>query len=237
MTVIGTVSLRDFDAGAVITAGGEIVNYEVDGVSRAAYGIPVPGVDGDGRIKNYVPCLFGNAEDKYQPNILPSFIFKRSSLTPAFERHPWVHTPGRKPAQGATLRTVQVGIDALGNPITVQGYDKYTWQSGAIPFDISYDVEVRGRLQADSLKMLHFLLRLYRAPWFVFKVFDTLGDERHYDAGELSISNTSELAGVGDRVISWTVSFTARAEFNLDEDVDIVTFSSLPQITLERIQI
>ncbi len=64
-------------------------------------------------------------------------------------------------------------------------------------------------------------------PWFVFKVVDSLGDVRHYDARDVSISNVSELVDIADRMVGYTISFTARAEIDIyDERIYPATWQS-----------
>ena len=67
--------------------------------------------------------------------------------------------------------------------------------------------------------MLHYALRHFLPPSFIFKVIDSLGDVREYDALEVGISETSELADIADRTVGWTISFTVRAEIDLHDPV------------------
>jgi hypothetical protein len=77
---------------------------------------------------------------------------------------------------------------------------------------------VLARRKQEAILMWHYALRHFIPPWFIFKVLDSRGDVREYDAGEVSISNTSELADIAERTVSYTVSFTVRAEIDLHDD-------------------
>lgn len=212
MTILGTVGLRDWDTGLWLTLGGEIAHYTVDGDSRAIYVVTIPGVEsGLDHLNDRVPLHFGTPEDVYQKYVLPCFVAKRSSLTPAFDRHPWYQWVARAPAKGANKITLADG--------TV-GYDRYENQWRATQFDIAYDVNIMARRQQESVLMLQYALRHFLAPGFVFKIIDSLGDVREYDAVDLSVSETSELADIADRTVGWTISFTVRAELDLHETVE-----------------
>lgn len=228
MSIIGKLSLRDYDAGAIRTLDGEILSYDVDGVTRQAWALSVSGVFGLEHLDGAIPVLFQNPEDVFQEYTVPCVVIKRSSLRPAFDRHPWVGVVAAKAAGDAV--TVEVGDS------TVQGTTKSKFQPRPDPYDISYDVEIKGRLQADTLRMLSYAQRRYRAPWFRYKVIDSKGDIRYYDAGEISISQTSELAGLADRVISWTISFVVRAELDLYEDYELTNLTSLPQFDFTLVE-
>ena len=210
MTVIGTVNLRDWDEGVMKTLGAEIANYDVDGETRAIYACDVPYLEsGFSDIDDKVPCQFQDPEDVYQPFHLPCFQFRENDMTPAFDRQPWYTWVARGPSKDAIKITLDDG--------TV-GYSKYDNQWRATPFDITYECLVLARRRQEALLMLHYALRHFIPPWFIFKVVDSMGDVREYDAGELTISNTSELADIAERTVSYSISFTVRAEVDIHDD-------------------
>jgi len=69
--------------------------------------------------------------------------------------------------------------------------------------------------------MVMYALRHFIPPSFIFKVIDSLGDVREYDALEVSVSETSELADIADRTVAWTISFTVRAAIDLHDPVEM----------------
>ena len=210
MTILGTLDLRDWDTGAMITLGGEIVSYVVDGETRQLYAADVNGLDsGVPLLDNKVPLFFATPEDVYQEYVLPNFTFRRSDMTPAFDRQPWYQWVARAPAPGANKITLEDGTE---------GYDSYVNQFRATPFDITYECIIAARREQESQLMLMYALKHFLPPSFIFKVFDSLGDLRHYDALGVIASNTSELIDMADRTIGWTIAFTVRAEIDLHAD-------------------
>lgn len=213
MTILGTLTLRDWDAGVLLTMGSETVRYTVDGDQRSANVIRVPGVLSNlANLDNAVPVLFWTPEDAYQDYLLPCFTVKRNSMEPAFNRHAWYEWVARGPAKDAKEIILSDGT---------KGYDKYENQWRGSQFDISYDVQVLARRQEESNRMLMYALRCFMIPGFVFKVIDSLGDVREYDAVDVSVSETSELADIADRTVGWTISFTVRAEIDLHDPVEM----------------
>lgn len=224
----GTVCLQDFDRGVVVTAGGQLVDVEVDGDVRQMYALECPGLreypDQDNMPEQlrqipflpdgFVPVFFAHPEDSFQSYILPCLVVRRSSLIPNFERAPWWGFQ-RKPSCDANPVTVQIGHNEF-----VEGFDAYKVKWNPIPFDITYEVQVLARLQLDALPLLKCVLRRFRPPWWSIAVLDDQECRRLYDAGDLSISDISELVDVEDRTIGWNLSFTLRGELDLDDAVE-----------------
>ncbi len=210
MTIVGRVGIRDWDTGAMLTLGGELTSYVVDGDTRQIYTAEVPQVDsGLPFLGGKIPLYFSTPEDVYQEYYLPNFSFRRNDMSPNFERQPWYQWVARAPAKGAEKITLPDGRE---------GYDRYANQFRATPFDITYDVVIAARRQQESVWMLEWALRHFIPPWFTFRVIDSLGDVRNYDAGEMSFSDTSELADIADRTVGWTISFTVRGEIDIHDD-------------------
>jgi hypothetical protein len=217
VTVIGTVDLRAFDEGVVKSLRPDLVSFEVDGATRTAYAVAVAGLDSElAAYGGRVPVHFANPEDVFQPALLPVFRVARMDMTPAFDRQPWYHQVARGPAAGAQPVILPSGE---------RGYTHYETQWRATPFDITYDITVLGRRQEDAQRMLLHALRCCKAPWWAVPVVDSLGDTRHYDAGDLGVSDASALADIADRVIGQTMSFTVRAEIDLDDTTTARAFT------------
>lgn len=210
MTIFGTLSIRDWDRGCYLTLETEVVMYTVDGAQRGQHVIDVPGLDsGLTQFDGKVPVFFDSPEDVYQNFVLPCVVFKQNDMTPAFDRQPWYTWLGRAPAKGATEITLPDGT---------KGYDRYENQWRATPFDISYDCTLMTRRKQEANLVLMYALRRFIPPWFIFKVIDNLGDVREYDAGDMSISNVSELVDIAERMAGWTISFTVRGEIDIHDD-------------------
>jgi len=210
MTILGTLDFRNWDEGCMRTLGAEISYYSVDGETRAIYTCDVPYLEsGFSEIDNKVPCQFQDPEDVYQPYRVPCFQFRQGDFSPAFDRQAWYSWVARAPSNNATKIVLADG--------TV-GYSEYDNQWRATPFDITYECFILARRRQEALLMLSYALKHFIPPWFIFKVVDSKGDIRQYDAGEVSISNTSELADIAERTVSYSISFTVRAEVDLHED-------------------
>ena len=209
MTVIGVVDIRDWDEGCMLTLGAEKASYVVDGDSRAIYACDVPGLDsGFSNIGGKVPCEFVEPEGVFQPYRVPCFQFRRSDMSPAFDRQAWYQWVARGPAKRAVKVTLEDG--------TV-GYTRYENQWRATPFDISYECNVIARRQQDSSLMLMYALHHFLPPSFTFRIVDSLGDVREYDAVDVSLTNSSELVDIADRVVAWSVGFVVRGEVDLHD--------------------
>jgi hypothetical protein len=234
MADLGTVWVDDFDRGVVVSLGGGIETYAIGGDTRQAYAVTVPGLTTDyADIGNKVPIMFTTPEAEYQPFTIPCFVVKRNDLSPAFDRQAWYGIVQKEPAADAVLTTITKYIEN-GIPVTQSGYSEYVSRWRAMPFDIGYDVEVMGRGHIDGLKMLNHAMKMFAPPWFNISVVDSAGDTRLYDAGEVSVSNSSELADIADRTIGWTISFTLRAELDLNVDFSTRAVTSLPDMTYSR---
>lgn len=223
-TVIGTVGPRDFDRGVVTTLGGEVVLFQVDGETRGIYAVAVDGVKSKiSYVNDKVPIFFMFPEDVYQEFKKPSFVVRKGEMTPAFDRQEYFSWVARGPAAGAKLVTLPSGD---------KGYDKVVSQWRGNPFDITYDVQILGRLREEAECMLMHALRIFLPPSWPIRVVDSLGEVREYDAVELGVSDTSELADVADRTCGYTLSFVVRGEIDLVNPVESKTFlgaSSLPK--------
>lgn len=213
MTVIGTLAIRDWDAGVPLTLGASRASFTVDGETRSLNVVRVPGVNsGLAHLDNQIPVLYLEPEEVFQDFVLPCFTFKASSMAVAFDRHPWYQWVARGPAKDAQEITLPDGT---------KGYTRYENQWRATQFDIAYDVQVMGRRRQETNLMLHYALQHFLPPGFIFKVIDSLGDVREYDAVDVNISETSELADIADRTVAWTISFTVRAEIDLHATLEM----------------
>lgn len=211
MTILGTVDIRDIDLGCMLTLGAEIIQYTIDGGQRAQYVMDIAGIDSDlDRFQGKVPVFFDRPEDSYQDWVLPSFVFSQTGYSGAFERMPYAGTVARGAARDA-----EVAYNDDGE----QGYTKYVTQVRADPYDVSFDLMVYARRRQELNIMVKHVMSVMRPPWFSFKIIDSLNDVRHYDAGDMSFSNASELADIADRTKTWTVSFTVRGEIDTFDDV------------------
>ena len=228
MSTIYTISLRAYDKGVFETLGAVLQNYDVDGETRTVYAKTIPGVSTNiPGMNGNVPYFFAMPEDVYQSFVLPCVLIRRTSLTPAFERAPY-YGYQRVPDKNASQITI-----TKPNGEQVVGYGKYAEKLNATPMNIGYDVQIYSRTQHDFLLILQELMMLMRPPFFTFGAKDTDDCLRLYDAGPVSIADSSELSEVGDRTISATISFEVQGEIDYRyENNDARVVSELPNVEL-----
>lgn len=210
MSIHGTLDIRNWDEGCFLTLGTSIVYFQIDGETRGQHVLNIPGLDsGIEYCQNKVPVFFDSPEDPYGNYILPSIVFKMNDLSEAFDRQPWYGWIGRAPAYGAKEIILPDGR---------KGYDKYRKQWRDEPWNISYDCVIHARRKQESNLILMEVKKKIISPWFIFKVIDSLGDVRQYDAGDVSISNAAELMDISERQTGWTISFVVRGEITIHEE-------------------
>lgn len=230
-SAFGTVGIRTFDEGVMRAFGGELVSYAVDGTQRQAYAVAVRDVTTDfTHLGGRVPIFWGAPDDAYQHHILPSYVIKRNNLDVAYDRAPWY----------GTERMAAPGAIPLVLPTGERGYDRYVERWNPHPFNIAYDVQgFSRRRHMESTRMLMQVLRSCKPPWFSLVVTDSQGTERHYDTGDMNISDTSDLTDIANRSVSFTVSWTVRAEIDLSEEetypamqvVDLTMYNYRPAVS------
>jgi hypothetical protein len=228
LTGIGSVTLKDFDRGVILSLGAELISFEIDGATRQAYAIDVGGLVTT--VPYYapkVPVFFSTPEDVFQPYKLPCVVIRRNDLTPAYDRAPY-YGYQRVPAPDAKLVRLNYGGKII------EGYDKYVTRVLPTPFNISYDVQVYARTQNTGITLLTRILQSCRPPFFSVEVFDSLNERRLYDAGEVAVSSASELADIADRTISWTISFDVRGELDLEaQKTEDSIVTTIPEINVQ----
>lgn len=228
MGAIATVSLRDFDRGMIESLGANLISFTIDGDERQAYALTVDGLKPNLEYYgHHVPVFFSTPEDVFQPFRYPCVVVRRNDLRAAFDRSPYYGFQ-RVPAPDA--RPVAI---AAGNGV-LRGYDKYVSAAIPVPFDIGYDLQIYARTQATGLILLNRILQTCRPPFFSVAIYDSLGDRRLYDAGEVTIASNNELADVADRTIAWTISFDVRGELDLqDQQIEDNIVTTLPNIGVQ----
>ena len=245
MAEFALIDLKDFDRGVITSVGGVLVDITVDDDVRQHYALNCPGLreypdesNMPQEIRplpffpdNHVPVFFMHPEDVFQAYILPCIIVRRGDLTPAFDRQPWWGFQ-RKPTSTARPVRVKVGANTF-----INGFDSYAEKRNPWPWDIGYEVQALARSRNDSIPLLKCILRAIRPPWFSVAVLDDQDCRRLYDAGDVTVSDVSELSDIADRTIGWNISFTVRGE--LDQDDETISgvagaagvITGLPEIT------
>lgn len=220
----GQVFIEDFDRGVVQTLGA-VVNCAGDTyVIKDIPGVcPPPDAEG-------VPVYFAFSDETYDKKILPSFVIRRDSVSPAMSRWHLGSVSYTVPAKGATQL---VARNPRTGDVIATGYDSYEEQDQAVPFDILYTIQIRARfrnnLQVEGLKMLRYAMRIYQ-PYTMVRVNDSLGEVRTYDAFMESPSAVDVRQDVAGREANWNLSLRVEAELDLNDPFAIKTLTSLPTI-------
>jgi len=203
----GRVFLRNFDEGVVTTLGGELVLIELDGEQVQDYAVRINGVQGPEAWGGMVPVIFQNPEDVYQDGVMPHIAVSRTAITPAMNRWNPMGRAYMVPAgDGETHR----GSDGQQYPKRVE-IATYPY-----PYDISYDLHLRGRRRSEADLMLLHVGR-YFFPYGQVFLKDSEGDERGYYAFQESIDNLDEVAAIADRTLGHTLSLRVEAELDFND--------------------
>ena len=203
----GTVFLEDFDFGVVTTFGAELVPIELDGEMVQDFAVRIDGVTGPDMWQGLVPVTFINPEDVYQYSVLPSIVISRSAVTPAMARWQPMGMDYMIPATSAKMVEGSGGVQA---PSLVE--IKYN----AYPYDITYDIHLRGRRRIEADRMFRKIGRFYWAYGQVF-LNDSEGEERGYYAFQESVDPLDEVADIADRMIGHTISIRVEGELDFND--------------------
>lgn len=212
----GSVFIDDFDVGLVTTFGAVLKPIMLDGEEVQDYAVQIPGVTGPDEYDGLVPVIFQEPEDVYQSGFLPHVAISRSAITPAMTR--W-HPAGKAyqiPAAVAQTVTAQDG--STGPSLNeLKGY--------ALPFDITYDLHMRGRLRQQANNMLRHIGRFYWA-YSALYFTDSEGDERGYEAYVESVDNLDEVVEFSDRTLGFTLSIRVEGELDFSDPIVVPTMRS-----------
>ena len=222
----GEVFLDAFDVGVMTTLGGEVDSTETMYVIVDLPGVSAP-PDFDG-----VPIYFSWPDEVLQDYILPSFMVRRDSITPAMSRWHQDFLEYRIPAPGADPSTV---THPLTGRVIAEGFNRYEVKAQAVPFDLLYTIQIRARyrnnLRVSAMKMLHYTLKKYQPYTSVF-VTDSEGGLRGYTAFMEGPSAADTMSNVMDREIRFNVSLRVEAELDLNDPKVQQALTSLPEATV-----
>lgn len=220
----GTVGIRNFDEGMVLTLGAFVEDNE-QGVPK--YWVKVNSGEGGDVVcgppgSPGVPVVFAIPEDTTQDFKYPFILVQRSDITAAMERWQPAATQYRAPAKGALPASVTTPFG------TVSGFSKMEQLAQAIPFDITYTVQVRGRYRGSTGQrnqvngLFAHVLRIF-PPYGKVNVIDSIGDLRGYEAFNEGIANLDQAGEVGDRELGYALTIRVEAELDLKDPVTIQT--------------
>lgn len=218
----GQVFLDAFHRGVIETMGG-FINTRGDTYVVTVPDVeppPDPNADDVAQFEG-VPIYFAWPDETIDIKIIPSFIVRCDSFTPAMGRWHQSTFAYRVPAVGANPVTIKNPI--TGNTVAT-GYDAYEQQDQAVPYDLLYNIQIKARfrnnLGVSALKMLRFLMKRYQ-PYTIVKIKDSLGDTRTYDAFAETPSPVDMMPDVAGRETNF--NYTLRVEGELDINDPYVT--------------
>jgi hypothetical protein len=228
-TRTGEVALEDFDRGVVVTLGGEVNSAGTAYVIKNVPGTSAP-PDFDG-----IPIYFAFPDEVLEDLILPCWVVRRDSITPAMSRWHQGMRPYRIPAPGAT--TVEVTHPVTGE-VTATGFSHYEESVQAVPFDLLYNIQIRARyrnnLRVPAMKMLTFTLKRYQ-PYTQVEVMDTMDKRRTYDAFMETPAAQDTQTNVADREIRFNVTLRVEAELDLNDPYTQRALGENPTINMQTI--
>ncbi len=228
-TRTGEVLLEDFDRGVVVTLGGEVDDSGDFYIIKDVKGVSAP-PDFAG-----IPIYFAFPDEVLQDLILPCWVVRRDSITPAMSRWHQGMVPYRIPAPGAKSGIV---THPITGDVIATGYSHYEEKSQAVPFDLLYNIQIRARyrnnLEVPGMKMLTFTLRQYQ-PYTQVLVMDSEEKRRSYDAFMETPSAQDTQTNVSDREIRFNVTLRVEAELDLNDPVVQRALGESPTITMQTI--
>lgn len=210
MSRIATVFIEDFDRGVFESIGAELMEVKHDGETVQVYVLAIPGVTGPDMYRGNVPVIFKDPEDAYQTAALPHVLIGCSDMSVALNRY----QPGTRdyiiPAGVGGQLPTEHGVMV---PSIMES------KGQAVPYDITYDINLRARLKLQANRMLKKIGQALGHPLAQTVVYftDSLGCERGYDAMVESVSNLSELGDVSERVIGYTLSMRVMGELDFHD--------------------
>jgi hypothetical protein len=230
----GTVGIRNFDEGVVVSLGAYIAD-DAQGMPKywlktdsGAFGdttCPPPGDPG-------VPVVFGNPEDVLQNVQYPMVLVQRLDASPAMER--WQSEGAqqyRAPSRGAVPF-----IANLSNGTSVNGFDRMEVLAQAWPYDIMYQISVRARYrgapgQRNQVNALFGHIMRKFPPYGKINVVDSVGDLRGYEAFNESVSNIDVVADVQDRTMGMQITIRVEGELDLKDPQTVQTVRRVPVLS------
>ena len=222
----GTVGIRDFDEGVVLTLGGFIAT---DGRGLSKYYTTInsgpggdvacgpPGTPG-------VPIVFAYPEDVLQSYQDPFILVRRDEIAAAMER--W--QPAGVQYRAAGLGAIPFIATAPVTGLSAMGFDRMEQLGQAIPFDITYTISVRARYRGatgqrnQANAMFAHVLRIF-PPYGKLNVVDSIGDLRGYEAFNEGIANIDTVGEITERELGFALTVRVEAELDLKDPITVHT--------------
>lgn len=234
----GTVSLRAYDEGIVLSLGAELWTSLTSKDANAPLESSRPEslfpgffvqVNDLSPPEGYpgTPILWSQPEDQYQKAMLPGFEIERGDILPAMNR--WHPGSLQFRAPSSTAQSVTVNGKT--------SFDEFAQRQQAVPFDISYTIycevaqRTRGRNAANAM-LLHALKKF--PPYSFVALVDSLGDVRTYDVTMEGVSALDETQDVTKRRLGFSLALRVAAELDLSDEYTKKAISERPSFTFSQ---
>ena len=225
----GDVQLTDYNQGVVETMGGF-----VDSKGETYVLPPIDGVSAPPEFEG-VPIYFSFPDETIDFKILPSYIVRLNSISPAMSRWHLGNMQYRVASSDAKFVTVVHPITG----VTIRtGFSSHEMKDQAVPFDLGYTIQIRARyrnnLRVDALRMLHYAMKKYQ-PYTALRVKDSRGEYRTYDAFMESPSPQDTKSDVTNREVNFNLSLRVEGELDLNDPYALRALAGLPTINYRQL--
>lgn len=213
---VAPIYIENFDEGVLRALGGVKDSFVIAGEEAQYYSVVIPGVCGPepSVYHGKIPIFFGKGREILHPNVLPSIVVARASIEDDLVRVRPKTLAHYVPAFGARrLRIVKPNGDVLN------GHDPMETKEASWPVNITYNVQIRARVEMDLLRMFRWVTSHMRSQdlYSYITVWDTANDPRNYDVFRESMVDIGEYADINDVVRGWEFSYRVEAEIDIEE--------------------
>lgn len=234
-TRTGIVFIQDFDRGVIESLGAVQDSKSQRYVINNIDGVSTPPSNADISYEG-IPVFFAWPDDVIDEKIVPAFVIRRDDMSPAMAR--W-HLGSQQywiPAPDSTPIAVK---NRITGDVVATGYSDYEYQDQAVPFDLTYTIQIRARyrnnLRVEGLKMLRYLMRTYQ-PYTRIFVKDSLNATRTYDAFVENPSVFDDVTDIATRMTGFNILMRVEAELDLNDPVVTKVLAGYPQINMQLLK-
>jgi hypothetical protein len=213
---VAPIYIENYDEGVMRALDGKKDSFVIAGEEAQYYSVVIPGVCGPepSVYHGKIPIFFGKGRELLHPNVLPSIVVARASIEDDLARVRPKTMAHYVPAFGASrLRIVKPTGEVL------RGYDPMETKEASWPVNITYNVQIRARIEMDVLRMFRWVTSHMRSMdlYSHITVWDTANDPRNYELFRESMSDIGDYIDVNDVVRGYEFSYRIEAEIDIEE--------------------
>jgi len=226
------VLIRHFDEAIVKMTGATVITAQNNGRTESLYAFDLPKVEGPEIYGKKIPVFFAGGDQNYVSAHYPCVVIKRTSLEVDDSRKQGWSIESSEPAPYAEEITV---TDRYGR--THVGYNKKRLKAAAIPYKITYELELTargGKARSQAQLMFEKLSRIFTPDGIEFLLIDSIGDERGYN-GTVELDNEEyNFLDLSAREHKRLIRVVIDGEIDFYEPFDTQTVSEAPTPVLDR---